>query len=1012
MNRSSYTPALCLALNVFLLLISFCNGKVYYVSESAINSDETGLSWENAFTSLNDALSVISSNNDEIWIARGRYFPNSSIRGSCFEIDLTYTVSIYGSFYGNETNINQRIITYDTLTVLDGDINERYNEYDNCYHILSLKSSKSPKNNNNNDNEFIFDGITFENGIADSNGDGFDSNQFGGVLYNEASNNDDIILTFKNCLFSYNRANEGGAIWSTGSNTVINIINCEFSHNIATNGMFKGGYGGAIFATLNQKIVINSTLFYNNTAVHRGGSIYGDYGSTIICDQCQFISNSATNGHGGAIFMEDRNSQSDGTYAIIENSIFESNIANYYGGAICWFNGVSPQIINTKFTSNEAYYGGAIVNFDDIYYDKYENNEFKYNIAKESEKYNDIYNDTLKTIKELSSTNETSKYNMVDLVQTLWDQKSVSSKFDEDQPQSAYICYVNILNCYELENCGDDLDGTTWDTAFYNIQDCFDKIKKDNPYTIYAPEIWVAKGTYKPSKAPLWALHNTKEFYSFIMYDGISMYGGFSGNEQNRTQRNWYSHPTYLSCFFGNDLYCSTILDSANDCIIDGFIFMDARYIDETDPSQRRRMKSTNGDSDSDTQTFSLTYNDVITANTPGRGGGVYANGTNVVIANSVFADMVVSKGGGVYCIGYTSSGNTKWPVIINSVFVNNIAERGGGIAGDAQCHFECDYCYFYNNECTEKGGGIYLDYGSNSLILNSVFGNNTAWESGGAIAIDGTSQPAIINTKMIDNGGFWEGGALYCGSHASSSYNGLIVIDETFEDNYAPFGNDDVWLWYNCYFTNIWNESKWIKNNNGFTTTESSNINTININNINNNKDETEGNGESSFMIAGLGIGVFIVVLSISLIVMALMVTLLMICCKRNKYSNYAQTSVSEEGNNPAKPKRISIPNIHETIGKAKRLSSKFSKNGKLGKHEKLPNLDDNEQGTPINKRNKNEMNDVGQGHIQKNVKLNNEDDSDFEDTDVSLEEDELDDTSPMHPYNNKKRESKSQSQ
>ena len=67
------------------------------------------------------------------------------------------------------------------------------------------------------------------------------------------------------------------------------------------------------------------------------------------------------NGWGGAIFSEDRNSQTPGTFPDINGSKFLDNEAGVDGGAIYWYNGVEGTITYTEFKRNQAGdKGGAI----------------------------------------------------------------------------------------------------------------------------------------------------------------------------------------------------------------------------------------------------------------------------------------------------------------------------------------------------------------------------------------------------------------------------------------------------------------------------------------------------------------------------------------------------------------------------------------------------------------------------------------------------------------------------
>lgn len=180
-------------------------------------------------------------------------------------------------------------------------------------------------------------------------------------------------------------------------------------------------------------------------------------------------------------------------------------------------------------------------------------------------------------------------------------------------------------------------DGQSWDTAYKDLQSCLDDIRDNKPDDVSQGEIWVATGTYTPSEAADWADGTDPQFYSFIMYDNTSLYGGFDGTETSRNSRDWRDNPSYLSCNitddFGSNIVCSNILLAAMNTIVDGFVFKDAKYV-YLDPTRRRLGEySKNG------------VGAVISDTTGGRGAGIQSNATNVVVVNNLFTNIVAQKG-------------------------------------------------------------------------------------------------------------------------------------------------------------------------------------------------------------------------------------------------------------------------------------------------------------------------------------------------------------------------------
>ena len=81
-------------------------------------------------------------------------------------------------------------------------------------------------------------------------------------------------------------------------------------------------------------------------------------------------------------------------------------------------------------------------------------------------------------------------------------------------------------------------DGRAWEMAVETVQDALDISKSGGC------EIWVAQGTYLPTFSVDAAAPRTATFH---MIAGVDMYGGFTGNEVHRTDRNFELNPTILS---------------------------------------------------------------------------------------------------------------------------------------------------------------------------------------------------------------------------------------------------------------------------------------------------------------------------------------------------------------------------------------------------------------------------------------------------------------------------------
>ncbi|MFK7978468.1 MAG: HYR domain-containing protein [Saprospiraceae bacterium] len=379
------------SLLVCLMLTCSTFGGTIFVRTNAIGEND-GESWEDAYTSLADALAA-AEEGDQIWVAAGSYYPTTSNNRSISFV-LPKGVRILGGFpnSGTPTLANRNVAT--NLTILSGDINQSGDLTGNSYNVIYTKNVNSST---------ILDGFTITGGNADelvvANFPVLRENG-GAAWYNESSNNSSSNPSIKNCIFSNNNAsNRGGALYhraGLAAMTNYTLENCIFQNNTA------GRNGGAIYNAQAgtdsecSPIVLN-TNFISNTAGQSGGAIYNDgayfgvvSGSYTNCDfngniainneggaiynnaafqgitnpifnNCNFTSNMAVPGSGGAIYT-DASGQGIANFRVT-NCVFDQNVSSVYGGAICNIisnqGEIKPIYTNCIFKENSSTNGGA-----------------------------------------------------------------------------------------------------------------------------------------------------------------------------------------------------------------------------------------------------------------------------------------------------------------------------------------------------------------------------------------------------------------------------------------------------------------------------------------------------------------------------------------------------------------------------------------------------------------------------------------------------------------------------
>lgn len=249
------------------LLCTQASATTYHVKSNATGSG-TGLSWTNAFTDLQEALSIAIP-GDDIWVAAGQYRPTTTTTRTVSFV-LRNGVDVYGGFAGTETDITERDIASNP-TVLNGDIGVIGDNTDNSYNVIKASSIT---------NAIELNGFRIMNGRSGSTypGGGLSvtnclggnvlvknctflnnyANNYGGGIYLAAAN-----LTIDNCVFSGNESDNGGAICDGNNNggySNLTIIDSRFTGNVA--------YSGAcLYNTVDyDDLVIDRCIFTNNTS--------------------------------------------------------------------------------------------------------------------------------------------------------------------------------------------------------------------------------------------------------------------------------------------------------------------------------------------------------------------------------------------------------------------------------------------------------------------------------------------------------------------------------------------------------------------------------------------------------------------------------------------------------------------------------------------------------------------------------------------------------------------------
>ncbi|MCP3905268.1 MAG: right-handed parallel beta-helix repeat-containing protein [Planctomycetes bacterium] len=313
-------------------------------------------------------------------------------------------------------------------------------------------------------------------------------------------------------------------------------------------------------------------------------------------------------------------------------------------------------------------------------------------------------------------------------------------------------------------------DGSSWAQAFDDLHDGLAAAAADD-------SVWVAVGTYVPAPP------GGSRAAAFTIPGGVSVYGGFFGDESSPEERELGAFPSVLSGdlngddgpgFAENGDNAFHVVIAGGDpapALLDGFTVRGGNasgalswgaglYVDVGSITLRG---------------CTFTHNFAT-----GGGGGVYASNGALTLDGCVFLENLVptTHGGGarvvdaasVIVVGTRFQGNESdigagisvigadSLTITDSQFLGNYSEAsGGGVFAFEVDATEISGCEFRDNDGGFTGGAM-IHGGTTISISNTVFASNTASSIAGAF---GTSAAlTMVNCVFSRNDSFAQGGA------------------------------------------------------------------------------------------------------------------------------------------------------------------------------------------------------------------------------------------------------------
>ena len=749
--------------------------KIYYVTaEAKADDNHQGTSWDDAMT-LEQALTVAiagdevrvkgytSLTKDNIYFVpsedgfllksgvklRGGYTGEGDTRSpkSKSRYNYTYQSALVGDIqYNDEVSANTTIFP------------ENETREDNAVHVLSVDMGVDDSNPNTNNETTIVEGFTIAGGNASSREDAPEG-QGGGIYISNNSfdaNVDSRKYEINECFFVNNFGKHGGGIYVDASitNEASRIQYCGFYNNASGTRSSNENTGGGIYMA--GAGVIHNSVIMNNM---NGGIKFCGKAKVLNCD---IIHNTVS----GVDFVSSR-----------KTGTTPQNGGGTLYNTVIWGNSTLYKTTPAPLFNHSAY--------PEVEADDYGKTDAKGNLkistnnfAAEASAWFEApssqvgYDYSYSTMSNAISTYSFELEQQSALLEagSLSDYKNILGETAENLDlgnKTRFQTNTIDIGAYERERLlsGRRLyvkptatgngDGTSWDNAMNDLQAAINKLADG---TGKKGEVWVAAGTYTPTRR-IGNASATNVPQSFQMKDGISVYGGFAGDETSITDRKkkyndrlWsYENETILQGQTSNkkiNASWNTSEESWKATSSSSHVVWFAPNINEAAFTMPTILDGCT------IQGGSTEGNSELDEYHPDRGAGVYMADANATLRGCVvrynYAGMTKKneqstdypQGGGVYC----KNGQVRY-----SLIYNNSAAEGGGV------YLE-DVGFIYNsmiaNNSGMNGGGVYLKKNNsyipdNYLILTtSIIANNTSTRNGGVYV----ASPAIVEQNTIVN--------------------------------------------------------------------------------------------------------------------------------------------------------------------------------------------------------------------------------------------------------------------
>ena len=668
----------------------------------------------------------------------------------------------------------------------------------------------------------IIDGVWLEDGSATSlAGAGNPNTRGGGAIVPSGAH-------VRNCVVRNCEANEGGGLYLMPGATVSGTL---IMNNSAENG--GGVYADNTDVTADNRAHILSSTLAGNTASTSGGGLYMQEGAVMNLNTVIFGNEAGS----------DKN-----VSGVTNQQYADSQLSNIYGGiqSLFPFNDcfVETQEMPSDFENTKLESDATLYFTGDYYLLKDYSLLIKHGLKNDYQtKLVEVFNVAGSDMQNVDRVQVTNAADRLDAGAFAYEGGILPTELFTR-------IFVSPTTNITLA-AGEDMSkylGRSFYTSFSTLEDALGYVRsmrKDGKNANTKFEILVSGGTYKPTyeRTTTASVTHNQRLYSFVVPQGVSIYGGFKGDElyssggiteipgeggtvtvndmgditeilkaraysdfnQNGIEEPWeLANQTILSGQINASaeaqnayhvVFTSNDTDSPNPVVLDGLTVM----YGQTDNSLSVSTKE-------DEQ---------------GRGGGIYSNEVTYTISRCRLLNNTAVRGGAVFV--RNADLNLSGCILAGNQTVTNAAQgtitltsRGGaayvsGISRDVS--LRAVNTLWANNESADEGGAIGTNYADGLTtyhdpllyILNNTFVRNKAVTNPVIFAHNGKSH--VVNTLIWGNqGDTYQSGTnlseIYDVSHSASDvnyvdkfgenngYNNILLSTANMADNGPRFTN------------------------------------------------------------------------------------------------------------------------------------------------------------------------------------------------------------------------------